>query len=326
MALTPIDEIHAAQIQAGTLGRRAGHEFEDTIAARINQLPFPFSIASLSSSQHVIVGDPAILLMAYIAQRERTPNVTAAVALSTGALATSEAGKQWLDVNGARIARCKSDLVITITSTDGKKITVGVSTKQCSNPKPTNAQLYFTTARGFAALLRANGMHVSDLAVDSLRQFCGDAGFRPTDNPSLARNQKIDPRRFFWEEIDAAGRVEWENIFTTHQDQIGRLLLQKAYLNDPFAPDYLIHKTKSADSWSQTEVAIYSIAELIALSRKYRGFELRPYRVNKGRFRDPPDVTHLAPRFGIIQMQRGGQQQHPEQLQFNLEAGYFYKI
>ena len=34
----------------------------------------------------------------------------------------------------------------------------------------------------------------------------------------------------------------------------------------------------------------------------------------------------MAPRFGIVQMQRGGQAQHPEQLQFNLQAGYFYKI
>tara|TARA_R100000808_G_scaffold23266_1_gene51440 strand:- start:49 stop:249 length:201 start_codon:yes stop_codon:yes gene_type:complete len=38
-----------------------------------------------------------------------------------------------------------------------------------------------------------------------------------------------------------------------------------------------------------------------------------------------PDFFHEAPRFGIIQMQRGGQKQHPTQLQFNLEAGYFYK-
>ena len=41
---------------------------------------------------------------------------------------------------------------------------------------------------------------------------------------------------------------------------------------------------------------------------------------------DLPGVKHLAPRFGIVQMQRGGQKQHPDQLQFNLEAGYFYKL
>ncbi len=39
-----------------------------------------------------------------------------------------------------------------------------------------------------------------------------------------------------------------------------------------------------------------------------------------------PGVVHQAPRFGVIQMQRGGQKQHPEQLQFNLEASYFRKI
>ena len=38
MALNPIDELHAAQIQAGILGRKAGHAFEDAIAAEINSL------------------------------------------------------------------------------------------------------------------------------------------------------------------------------------------------------------------------------------------------------------------------------------------------
>lgn len=109
-------------------------------------------------------------------------------------------------------------------------------------------------------------------------------------------------------------------------DAISRLLLQKAYIDDPFVPEYLIHKTKKAPSWSATEVAIYSIDELVALSRSYQGFTTKPYTIRKGSYKDPPGVSHLAPRFGIIQMQRGGQAQHPEQLQFNLEAGYFYKM
>jgi hypothetical protein len=66
--------------------------------------------------------------------------------------------------------------------------------------------------------------------------------------------------------------------------------------------------------------------ELIAQSRTYQGFATRPYSVRKGSYPDPPGVQHLAPRFGVVQMQRGGQAQHPTQLQFNLEAGYFYKI
>lgn len=35
---------------------------------------------------------------------------------------------------------------------------------------------------------------------------------------------------------------------------------------------------------------------------------------------------HKAPKFGVVQMQRGGQKQHPTQLQFNLKAGYFYAL
>lgn len=326
MALTPIDEAHASQIQAGTLGRKAGHIFEDTIASRINGLTYPYRLNSGTAVGHVAIGDPATLLLEYIGHRLKLQVITSAVALSTGALATSEEGKRWLTVNGVSVSRCKSDLVITITSSAGEKVTVGVSTKQCSNATPTNAQLYFTTARGFATLLRDNGIQVSEAAVRALRQFCGDAGFRPSDDPVTSRDRRVDPRRFFWEEIDGAGREEWERVLAAKQNEVSRLLLQKAYMDDPFVPDYLLHKTKKSASWDQTEVAIYSIDELLALSSAYHGFVLKPYRVNKGSYRDPSDVSHLAPRFGVIQMQRGGQAQHPEQLQFNLEAGYFYKI
>lgn len=97
-------------------------------------------------------------------------------------------------------------------------------------------------------------------------------------------------------------------------------------MNDPFVPDFLLHKTRLAPSWGATEVAIYSINELVTLSRAYQRFATRRYSVRKGSYRDPEGVEHFAPRFGIVQMQRGGQKQHPEQLQFNLEAGYFYKI
>ena len=71
---------------------------------------------------------------------------------------------------------------------------------------------------------------------------------------------------------------------------------------------------------------MYTIDELILRSARYQGFTTRAYSVHKGSHKDPPGVKHLAPRFGIVQMQRGGQKQHPEQLQFNLEAGYFYKL
>ena len=325
MALEPIDEIHALQIQAGTLGRKAGHQFEDRITAEINSTTYPITFPN-RIAQHVLVGDPAKSLINYIASAFGHLIVAHAVAISTGALATSEEGRKWLTVNGANVSRCKSDLVITLTFEDGDVRTVGVSTKQCNNRTPTNAQLYFTTARGFANLLRTNGIAVSDCAVNALRQFCGDNGFRPADHPENLEGRLSDPRRFFWEEIDPDGRAEWETVFARWQDKITGLMLQKAYIDDQFIPDFVLHKTKFANSWDSTEVAIYGIDEIITHSSDYNGFSTKDYAVRKGSYRDPAGVVHKAPRFGIVQMQRGGQAQHPEQLQFNLEAGYFYKI
>jgi hypothetical protein len=325
MALIPIDNTHALQIQAGALGRKTGHAFEDTITQRINSFTYPLDVA-LQDEGHVLSGDPAMLLLAYICRRQDISQLQQAVAVSTGALATSEDGKKFLSINGSSVSRCKSDLVITLNGKSEKSVTVGISTKQCNNDTPTNAQLYFTTARGFVSLLQTNGIGVSPKAITALRQFCGDAEFRPQDNPRIAQTRKVDPRRYFWEEIDNLGRLEWEVLFAEKQDEISRLLFQKAYLDDPFIPEYLLHKTRRAPSWESTEVAIYSIDELISLSRAYQGFITKPYSVKKGSYKDPVGVDHLAPRFGVIQMQRGGQKQHPEQLQFNLEAGYFYKI
>jgi hypothetical protein len=325
MALNAVNAIHALQIQAGALGRKAGHLFEDTISLRINQYQYPIRFLP-RPNVHVLTGDPALLLLGSVASHYGITHVAKALAISTGALATSEEGQKWLTINGSSISRCKSDLVITIEAENGQTITTGISTKQCNNKTCTNAQLYFTTARAFVGLLRNNGIPVSNAAMRALRQFCGDAGFRPLDDPAILADRQIDPRRFFWEELNLAATKEWEGICSKHQDQISRLLFQKGYINDPFIPDFLLHKTKRASAWENTEVAIYSIDELIKLSRDYQGFVTKPYTVRKGRYKDPLGVTHLAPRFGIIQMQRGGQQQHPEQLQFNLETGYFYRI
>lgn len=325
MALTPVDEAHALQIQAGVLGRKAGHAFEDAICSEINSLAYPL-IASPLLGRHLFQGDPAQLILAYFLRHYDAAGLRSAVAISTGALATSEDGRQWLQINGANIRRCKSDIVITLTFINGNTATIGVSTKQCSNPSPTNAQLYFTTARGFSKLLRDNGIRVSDGAVDALRQFCGDVGFRPIDNPATIADRQVDPRRYFWEELPEQFRSEWEILLRDHQNETTRLLLQKAYIDDPFVPDFIVHKTRRAALWDQTEVAIYAVEELVGLSRAYQGFATKPYSVRKGGYRDPVGVTHLAPRFGIVQMQRGGQKQHPEQLQFNLEAGYFYRL
>jgi len=322
MALTAFDAKHALQIQAGILGRNTGHKYEAELAKQINQLPF--SIRQEPSTNKLIIGSPERSLVNKALEFLRWKNCDKVEALALGTLATADEGKQWLNVHGIVVKACKSDILLTIYK--GKLTeTVGVSVKQCNNKTPTNAQLYFTTARAFCNLLINNGITVSKKAIKALRQFCGDDGFRPLDSPSILKGRIIDPRRFFWEEIDSKGRVELEKIFSKYQNKITKLLLQKAYLNDPFTPQVLIHKTKK-NTGDLQEYALYTIDELVLLSEKYAGFKKKKYIVRKGQHKDPERTEHDAPRFGIVQMQRGGQKQHPTQLQFNLQAGYFYNI
>ena len=320
MALDPRDAQHALQIAAGTTGRKSGHEFETELANLINTVPFSGSVPN----DPVFIGLPHTALvnkaLAHIGWNEcDTIN-----AIALGSLATAEAGKKWMTVHGIKVKACKSDILLTLHKGDNYK-TVGVSVKQCNNKTPTNAQLYFTTATAFCRLLQNNNIPVSDNAINALRQFCGDDGFRPLDNPTTVTGRSTDPRRFFWEEIDHVGRCELESILTNKQNEVTRLLLQKAYLDDPFSPELLIHKTKKIEHGDQ-EYALYTIDELIDLSRNYGGFNKKLYSVRKGQYKDPAGIEHEAPRFGVVQMQRGGQKQHPTQLQFNLQAGYFYKI
>lgn len=325
MPLTPINESHALQIQAGIIGRKTGHKFEDALVAKINELDIEILSADPIKS-HIIKGCPAVALLNYVVSNSNKPIPVSFSALSTGALATSEDGKKWLEINGVRVKRCKSDIILNLEYEDGSEVYFGISSKQCNNQKPTNAQLYFTTAVGFCRLLRENGLPVPDNAEKALRQFCGDIGYRPSDHKEIMKTRLVDPRRYFWEEILSQGKAFWEELFNMKQDEVTTLLLQKAYLNDPFIPDFLIHKTRKSESWGETEVAIYSISELVKLSKLYSSYNIREYSVRKGSHKDPIGVKHEAPRFGIVQMQRGGQAQHPTQLQFNLQAGYFYKI
>lgn len=323
MALVPLNAAHAAQIQAGISGRRHGHDFEFKLAQRINSLPSHHRASA--PSQPVFRGDPASVLVGYALTHIGWSHADRAEAIALGALATTEDGKNWLEVNGVTVRACKSDVLLTLYQDGLDPLTVGVSVKQCNNKVPTNAQLFFSTPHAFCALLRRTGIKVSDCGETALRQFCGDSGYRPLDTPSCLIGRITDPRRFFWEETNQVGREELENIFTSEQDNITRALLQKAYLADPFTPDLLLHKTKKLPCDPQ-EYALYSVDQLVTLSRNYQGFTKKLYSVNKGRHRDPPGIQHEAPRFGIVQMQRGGQEQHPTQLQFNLGAGYFYKI
>lgn len=135
MALTPIDEIHALQIQAGTLGRRAGHAFEDKITWQIDAFKYPLSRDDLDG-KHVFTGNPAIILLNYLARYYQKRAIKKATAISTGALATSEDGRKWLSINGSNIGRYKSDIVLTVDFDDSDRRTIGVSTKQCNTNPP----------------------------------------------------------------------------------------------------------------------------------------------------------------------------------------------
>lgn len=99
MALAPTNSEHALQIQAGTLGRRSGHAFEDAIAGNINRATYPIAFPHVVN-EHLSTGDPAYSLLGYVASTFQCTTIENATALSTGALATSEEGQKWLEVNG----------------------------------------------------------------------------------------------------------------------------------------------------------------------------------------------------------------------------------
>lgn len=146
--LNPIDNSHAVQIQAGVNGRIQGHSFEDKITKEINNFIYPLSLDE-SKIGHVSNGNPALLLLNYIGYKNNSNVIIKAKAFSTGSLATSEDGKKLLSINGIPLSKCKSDIILKIKFNNNNEVIIGVSTKQCNNRKPTNAQLYFTTARGF---------------------------------------------------------------------------------------------------------------------------------------------------------------------------------
>lgn len=310
----------AEQRKAGTLGRKRGHSYEAKISEAINAFPTPFSITD-ETKGYLKHGNPQEILVNKLLQHLGWKKCTFIKAYCTGGLATAESGDKTLIIEGKSINSSKSDIIVVIKNEDSTR-TIGVSIKQCNNIHPTNDQLFFTTATAFHELIVRNGFNLSNNALIAMKQFCGDLGYRPIDsNDCIGRISS--PERYFWEEIDKKGQKEWETLFRNHQDEVTRLLLQKGYAQDPFPPEIILHKTKKTDS-SDEEIAIFSTNEFISLSKKYGEFQLVEYRVTKGRFKEPQGVVHLAPRFGVVQMQRGGQKQHPTQLQFNLKSGYFY--
>lgn len=326
MPLIPDNEKHASQISAGTVGRRKGHAFEKTLAQDLTNLPINAELFSPASSGHLFVGRPATELIRYILAHKSIKKVKSVRTYWLGGLATSGEGDVLVNRNRQAVGKSKSDIVIDIELPAGHLTRLGVSVKTCSKNTPTNDQLFFTTASAFCNLLRRNNIQVSNSAETALRMFCGDKGFRPIDTKSGSiKSRKSDPDRWFFEELPEKGRRDLKVIFSKHQREVTTVLLQKAYPDDPFPPEFVLHQTVAYDDIDHCEVAIFSIDELVDLSCGYAGFEMAQYYIRKGRFKGDPN-PHLAPRFGYIQFQRAGQKQHPTQLQFNLQAGYFYKF
>ena len=308
---------------AGTTGRHKGHSYEDSLAKKLNELPMPYSGNSINSAKILFYGKPEIILLDKVLNYIGWTSCTKIKAYGTGKLATSEYGDGAMTIDGHSIKSTKSDVLVVIENNNQKK-TLGISVKQCNNKTPTNAQVYFTTATAFYKLVVENGFALSNKALIAMQQFCGDAGFRPRDHIDCSKRIPT-PERYFWEEIDSDGRKEWETLFKNHQDEVTKLLLQKGYSDDPFPPEIIFHKTKKIEGTNE-EIAVFTMDKFIELSKKFSKFTCSQYRVCKGSHKEPEWISHLAPRFGVVQMQRGGQKQHPTQLQFNLKAGYFYEL
>jgi len=327
MALIPTDDQHKLQILAGTLGRLRGHDFEKYLTGAINEIDWPKTNIAQLGAGHVHVGAPAMNLIAYVLRhlQLRQEELIRIQAWWLGGLATLSKGDTVLN-DGIVVAKSKSDILLRI-ATKASEVTVGISVKSCNKNTPTNDQLYFTTAVGFTNLLIANHIPASEDFLVGMRMFCGDKGFRPADllDADALQKRVSDPSRYFFEELPATNKQAVVDMFTTMQEPITRVLLQKAYPNDPYEPAFVIHQTRKYASIDTLESAIFTVDELIGYSQQFSPFTTKEYVIRKGSFK-ADNAVHQAPRFGYIQFQRGGQKQHPTQLQFNLQAGYFYKL
>jgi hypothetical protein len=323
MPLQPRDSVHKEQIKAGTIGRLKGHKFELKLTEILDSVYFSGNL-SLGQRNHIVTGNPAIELIKYISQSEKISKINKVRAWWLGGLATVREKGLIESEPQASMEKSKSDILLEITCGDGQTIKRGISVKTCDKATPTNDQLFLTTAVGFCNLLRNHELKISKEAETALRMFCGDEGYRPMDlcSKESLRKRKSDPERHFWEELPINGKRELEKLFAENQKLITAILLQKAYPNDPYPPEYIMHQRCRCSEINEFPLAIFRIDELIDFSSKYAGFYKKTYQVHKGRYKNDPN-THEAPRFGFIQFQRFGNVQNATELQFNLKAGYF---
>jgi len=320
MALIPENEAHKLQIVAGTLGRNRGHQFEKDLASAISSTVWEENDFNRFTKSHRVIGNPAVETIKYIANDLGITEVKELRAWWLGGLATSGLGDALNMTNSERIKRSKTDVLININN----QFVKGISVKTCSKKTPTNDQLYFTTASAFSRLLRSNNIPFSNDAENAMKMFCGDNGYRPIDMIDISKRLS-DPERWFFEELPQKGRSDIIGTLKNYQKQVSRVLLQLAYPEDPHPPDYILHLTVKPNHVDLSDLALFTVDELIEFSCRYAGFLTKKYKIHKGRFKHDT-LPHYAPRFGFIQFQRGGQKQHPTQLQFNLQAGYFNKL
>ncbi len=324
MAQKALNDKHKKQIAAGISGRNKGHKFEKILTKKINALVFD-EIIPTDNCSHVSIGNPAYVLLQYIAN-DMNITIHGVKAYWLGGLATSNDGDILLDSNGCPITKCKSDILLKLKS-NNDILEIGISVKTCNKKTPTNDQMYYTTASAFCRLLEDNDIEIPEEAKYALSMFCGDTGFRPLDLMPQSNIEKrvSDPNRYYWEELSSSARECWANIFNIHQNKISMILFQKAYKDDPYVPQYLLHQTSKYEDFEHCPLAIFSMDEIVECSSDYSNFTLSEYIIRKGKYKNDNNI-HKAPRFGFIQFQRGGQRQHPTQLQFNLKAGYFKSV
>jgi hypothetical protein len=242
MALKPRDKKHGAQIQAGITGRLKGHSFESVLSKTIDGCGRGICAPSVKKEGHLYVGDPAILLVSYILQHLRLKRVDSVKAYWLGGRATSGEGDAVPGISADRLKGSKSDVLIEVVN-KGKTKRIGVSVKSCSKRAATNAQLYCTTASGLCKLFRKNKIPVSKHFEIGLKRFCGDIGHRPLDSlGAKLKKRKSHPERWFFEELPKKSKAAITKVFTKYQNEITRALLQHAYDNDPFPPQYVLHQ------------------------------------------------------------------------------------
>jgi hypothetical protein len=320
MALSPLSDAHAAQILAGVSGRLQGHKFEEQLTGLVNLIGKE-SFQSSGLNGHHYDGNPAVGLLNFLLTEENKNFGVSARAEWLGGLGTGGTGSRHSKILNTEVKKSKSDLVVEL-NVNGRIQVIGISVKTCSKKSPTNAQIYFTTATAFCERLENAGVDVPVKARNALRKFCGDLGSRPSDLGDEQKTTRGD--RYFWEEIPAGETGWWKRFLTENHYLVLDTLLRLGYDDDPLPPSVVLHQRSKPESFEQVPIAVYWIDDLISRSIAVSGFYTKPYRVFKGTGRDPTK-EHQAPRFGIVQFQRGGQKQHPTQLQFNFEAGYFNK-